>query len=78
MAGYCKDPTGSMAMGSIDREIKQMIDGAYNRCADLINANIDKLHQIADYLLAHETMDGEEFEKLFAEPDSTEPALPQE
>ena len=42
-----------------------MIDGAYERCKALIQQHMDKLHQIADYLLQHETMDGEEFEKLF-------------
>ena len=55
------DETASL----IDREIKTMIDGAYERCKALIQQHMDKLHQIADYLLQHETMDGEEFEKLF-------------
>lgn len=49
----------------IDREIKLMIDGAYTRCKGLIQQHMDKLHEIAGYLLEHETMDGEEFEKLF-------------
>ncbi len=58
----------------IDREIKLMIDGAYTRCKGLIQQHIDKLHEIADYLLQHETMDGEEFEKLFA--DGNPPPMP--
>ena len=50
-----------------------MIDGAYERCKGLIQQHIEKLHQIADYLLQHETMDGEEFEKLFADGNPSEP-----
>ncbi len=65
------DETASL----IDREIKSMIDGAYERCRNLIQQHIDKLHQIAEYLLKHETMDGEEFEKLFS--DGSEPPAPQ-
>lgn len=64
------DETASL----IDREIKSMIDGAYERCRNLIQQHMEKLHQIAEYLLQHETMDGEEFEKLFA--DGTEPPAP--
>ena len=66
------DETASL----IDREIKSMIDGAYERCRSLIQQHIDKLHQIAEYLLKHETMDGEEFEKLFSggEPPAPQPA----
>ncbi len=63
------DETASL----IDREIKRMIDGAYERCKDMIQQHMEKLHQIADYLLKHETMDGEEFEKLFTGGSPSEP-----
>ena len=64
------DETASL----IDREIKAMIDGAYARCKSLIEQHIGKLHEIAEYLLKHETMDGEEFEKLFSDGNAPEPA----
>lgn len=49
----------------IDDEIKLIIDGCFEKCANLITENIDKLHCIANALLEQETIDGEEFESLF-------------
>ena len=48
----------------IDDEIHAIIDEAYVRAKSLLEANIDKLHFIADYLLAHEDMDGEQFKTV--------------
>lgn len=49
----------------IDDEIKLIIDSCFEKCASLINENIDKLHCVAKTLLEKETIDGEEFEQLF-------------
>ena len=48
----------------IDDEIHAIIDEAYNRAKDLLLTNINKLHFIADYLLAHEDMDGDQFKAV--------------
>ncbi len=45
----------------IDREIKKIIDYAYEQAEALLRANIDKLHAIAAYLLKYEVMDAELF-----------------
>ena len=45
----------------IDREIKKIIDRAYEQAETLLRANIDKLHAIAAYLLKYEVMDAELF-----------------
>ena len=45
----------------IDREIKKIIDHAYEQAEALLRANIDKLHAIAAYLLKYEVMDAELF-----------------
>ena len=49
----------------IDNEVRSIIDRAYNRCEDLLTANLNKLHVVAKALLEREKIDGEEFEELF-------------
>ncbi|MDR1736063.1 MAG: ATP-dependent zinc metalloprotease FtsH [Oscillospiraceae bacterium] len=49
----------------IDREIKSLVDNAYERCESILSAHMDKLRAVADYLLEHETMDSVEFERYF-------------
>ena len=48
----------------IDEEIHAIIDEAYLRAKSLLAANIGKLHFIAEYLLAHEDMDGDQFKAV--------------
>ena len=49
--------------GDIDDEVKLLIDRAYARCTQILTENREKLEQIAQFLLEHETMSREEFEK---------------
>ena len=48
--------------GEIDEEMKQVIDGAYARCTELLQANLAKLNEVAQYLLDHENMSRRQFE----------------
>ncbi|MCL2052932.1 MAG: ATP-dependent zinc metalloprotease FtsH [Oscillospiraceae bacterium] len=48
----------------IDAEVKYFVDTAYKRCEDLLKAHMDDLHILTKYLLKHEKIDGEEFQKL--------------
>ena len=48
----------------IDDEIHAIIDEAYVRAKSVLTANIDKLNFIADYLLLHEDMDGDQFKAV--------------
>ena len=48
----------------IDDEIHAIINEAYLRAKTLLSENIDKLHFIAEYLLAHEDMDGDQFKAV--------------
>ncbi|MCL2031402.1 MAG: hypothetical protein FWG93_07630, partial [Oscillospiraceae bacterium] len=50
---------------AIDREIKALVDKAYERCEVILQDNMEKLQKVADYLLEHETMDSTEFERFF-------------
>ncbi len=48
--------------GDIDDEVKRLIDAAYRRCVEIVEANRDKIEQIAQFLLAHNTMSRPQFE----------------
>ena len=50
---------------AIDKEMRQLIDTAYNKAEQLLKDNIHKLHKVAETLLEKETIDGKEFEELF-------------
>ena len=50
--------------GTIDDEVKSLIDKAYEHCAKLLSENKEKLHAIVDYLLEKESMTGEQFEAI--------------
>ncbi len=49
--------------GIIDEEIREIIAAAYVRCQEIIRRKRDVLQSIGDFLLEHETMTAEEFEK---------------
>ena len=51
----------------IDQEVKDLVDGAYRRCQDILEAQRDKLEQVAQYLLEHETMERDAFLTVFGE-----------
>jgi cell division protease FtsH len=49
------------AAASIDREVKLLIDKAYDHCKQILSENEEKLHQVVDFLLTNESMSGEQF-----------------
>ena len=51
----------------IDDEVKAIIDRAYARCEEILTARREALTAVAEYLLANETMTGEEFERMVGE-----------
>ena len=51
----------------IDDEVKAIMDRAYARCEEILTARREALTAVAEYLLAHETMTGEEFERMVGE-----------
>jgi cell division protease FtsH len=44
----------------IDTEIRRIVDGGYAGAQDIISSNLDRLHDLANALLEHETLTGEE------------------
>ena len=55
-------PYSEKTAAEIDSEIKRIIDEAYERCEMILSEHRDKLEFVAQYLLKHETMDGDQFE----------------
>ncbi len=49
----------------IDEEVKALLDEAYRTCETILTRDRAYLDKVAQYLLEHEVMDGEEFEKIF-------------
>ena len=46
---------------AIDEEIQRIIKECYAKAKQILSEHIDKLHFVAEYLLTHETMDGDQF-----------------
>lgn len=51
---------------AIDKEMRKIIEEAYNHAHKLLEENINKLHRVAERLLEKEKIDRDEFEEVFA------------
>ena len=77
-------PYSEAVAAQIDEEVKTIIDNAYHRCEEILQGYSAKMHQVADYLLQNETMDGETFRTMMEEgtapeePAAAIPAAPEE
>ena len=68
--GYDKNHEKTYSEGTatqIDLEIKNIISSCYEKTKNILNENIDKLHKLAEYLVKHEKMNGEQFELFMQE-----------
>ncbi len=50
---------------TIDNEVHHLIENAYQTAVRLINSNRAKLDQLAEYLIEHESIEGEKLQALF-------------
>ena len=50
--------------GTIDDEVKALIDKAYDHCKQILSDNSEKLNKVVDFLLEKESMTGEQFEAI--------------
>jgi cell division protease FtsH len=48
----------------IDNEVRRIIQDSYQRARDLLEANLDSLHRIAESLLEKESLDGAEIDEI--------------
>ena len=61
--GQVKDYSNETA-AKIDEEVHAIITDAYKKTEDILNAHMEKLHEVAGYLIKHEKMSGETFEQV--------------
>ena len=47
--------------GTIDDEVKALIDKAYDHCRKILSENKEKMVEVVKFLLEHESMTGEQF-----------------
>ena len=47
--------------GTIDDQVKILIDRAYQHCEQILKKDEQKLKAVVDYLMEHENMTGEQF-----------------
>ncbi|MBR5620305.1 MAG: ATP-dependent zinc metalloprotease FtsH, partial [Clostridia bacterium] len=59
-------------VAQIDKEVSDIINGAYARTEDILRAHMDKLHIVAQKLIEKEKLDGEEFAALMGDTPATE------
>ena len=57
----------------IDQEVKALIDGAYERCREILSQRRSQLEVVANYLLKYENMDAGTFRQVFTDPDHLQP-----
>ena len=48
----------------VDEQVLKIIKEAHEKATEILNKNIDMLHELAKHLLEHETITGEEFMKI--------------
>ena len=58
--------------GTIDDEVKRLIDRAYRHCEQILRRDEEKLNKVVEYLLANETMTGAQFADCMAGKEITE------
>jgi cell division protease FtsH len=79
--GHTQDYSERTA-AKIDELILEIVNNAYDRAETILKDNIDKLHEVAAYLIKHEKMGGEDFEAVmngtYVEPVEVEDAESEE
>ena len=57
-------PMSAATVGSIDEEIRSIIDRNYERARSLLDENMDKLHTMSDALMKYETIDSNQIDAI--------------
>ena len=60
-------PYSEQTAAVMDEEIRAIVDDAYEQAQKILRKNETQLTAVAEYLLSHETMGSEEFERVFRE-----------
>ena len=60
-------PYSEQVAAQIDEEVKAIIDDAYAQAEKILKRDRGQLDAVAEYLLAHETMDAQDFLAVFSD-----------
>lgn len=73
--GHVQDYSEETA-AKIDKAVLEIIQNSYKHCEQILTDNIDKLHQVAQYLIKYEKMGAEDFDAVmkgtYTEPEQSE------
>lgn len=73
--GHVQDYSEETA-AKIDKAVLEIIQNGYKHCEQILTDNIDKLHQVAQYLIKYEKMGAEDFDAvmkgIYTEPEQSE------
>ncbi len=61
--GHTRDYSENVA-SEIDAEVRRFVDGAYEKCTQILQEHMEQLHQVAEYLFQYEKLNGEDFAKI--------------
>ncbi len=67
-------PYSEQTAALIDQEVKSLLDGAYDRCREILERDRDKLELVARFLLEHETMNAAQFQLVYDDPEALKAA----
>jgi AFG3 family protein len=60
-------PYGEETASKIDKEVRQLIDAAYQRCTELLTKHRENLTKVAELLMEKETIGTEDLVRLLGE-----------
>ena len=69
------DNYSEQTAAQIDEEVRRLISEAHDKCREILREHMDKLEFVAQYLLSHETMDGDQFKAAMESDEPTVEAL---
>jgi cell division protease FtsH len=61
-------PYSEETAAEIDREVKALIDRAFDQSREILTRDRDKLELVARYLLKYETMTADQFQLVYDDP----------
>jgi len=64
--GHTRNYSENIA-AEIDKEVKLIIDTAYERAEKILSSHMDKLNQVAEFLLKNEKMEADEFKAMMSD-----------
>ena len=61
--GHTVDYSNEIA-NEIDNEVRLLVSNGYKQAGAILSQHVDKLHEVAAYLIEHEKMSGDQFDKM--------------